>query len=116
MLVLQGLRLLPIVVPQGFDVAPVATLLNGTDAKLREKARESLTLTATDNACDALIDAAAKADAPFATALLDAVATLRNLKSLDLGVGVVVAQRCRRACCGGARGGVERRCEVRRAA
>ncbi len=83
MLVLQGLRLLPIVVPQGFDVAPVATLLNGTDAKLREKARESLTLTATDNACDALIDAAAKADAPFATALLDAVATLRNLKSLD---------------------------------
>ncbi|MCC6797383.1 MAG: hypothetical protein IT366_19875 [Candidatus Hydrogenedentes bacterium] len=83
MVLLQGLRLLPIVVPQGFDISPIATILNGNDANLKEKARESLTLLATDNACDALIEAAAKADAPFAMALLDAVAMLRNPKSLD---------------------------------
>lgn len=83
MVVLQGLRLLTIVTPEGFDVGPVAAILNGSDKNLREKARECLTLMATDNACDALIDAAPKADAAFAVALLDAVATLRDPRALD---------------------------------
>ncbi len=83
MVVLQGLRLLPIVVPNGFDIAPVAAILTGADTKMREKARECLGLIATDNACDALIDAASKAEAPFAIALLDVVAMLRNPRSLD---------------------------------
>ncbi|NUM56912.1 MAG: HEAT repeat domain-containing protein [Candidatus Hydrogenedentes bacterium] len=83
MVVLQGLRLLPIVAPNGLDVGPVAAILNGTDANLRERARECLTLAATDEACDALIDAAPHADAAFAVALLDAVAMLRNPRSLD---------------------------------
>lgn len=80
---LQGLRLLPIVVPEGFDVSPVAALLSSNDANLREKARESLGLMATNEACDALVSAAASADAPFAVALLDAVAMLRNARALD---------------------------------
>ncbi|MBM3290344.1 MAG: hypothetical protein FJY92_09350, partial [Candidatus Hydrogenedentes bacterium] len=81
--VLQALRLLPIVTPDGFDVGPIAAILNGTDAKMREKARECLGLMATDAACDALIDAAPKADAAFAAALLDEVAALRNPRALD---------------------------------
>lgn len=81
--VLQGLRLLPIVVPNGFDVTPVATILTSSDPKMREKAREALGLIATDQACDALLDAAAKADSDFAVALLDEVAVLRNPRSLE---------------------------------
>lgn len=81
--VLQGLRLLPIVVPNGFDVAPLAAILASNDMKMREKAREALGLIATDQSCDALIDAAAKADAAFAVALLDEVAVLRNARALE---------------------------------
>ncbi|HRK34458.1 MAG TPA: hypothetical protein PLJ47_07660, partial [Candidatus Hydrogenedentes bacterium] len=80
---LQGMRLLTIVVPDGFDVSPIAALLKSDNANMREKARESLTLIATNEACDALISAAGNTDAAFAAALLDSVAMLRNPIALD---------------------------------
>lgn len=97
---LQGLRLLPIVVPEGFDVQPVATLLD--DAAYREKAREALVLMGTDKACEALLAALSKCDPvsaiaasqalnaakpvedpAFAAALLDGLGTIQRTELLE---------------------------------
>ena len=48
----RGLRLLPLVVPEGFDVGPMAVLLD--DPNLRENARAALELAGTPEACAAL--------------------------------------------------------------
>lgn len=68
----RGLRLLPLVVPEGFDVGPIAALLDGNPI-LREKARTALRDIGTDNAAAALCAALPRADAEFQCALLDAI-------------------------------------------
>jgi HEAT repeat protein len=66
-----GLRLLPIVIPEGYDVGPVAALLREPD--LREKARTALQKTGTAKACKALVRALGKSDPQFQCALLDSL-------------------------------------------
>lgn len=68
----RGLRLLPLAVPEGCDVGPVAALLD-SNALIREKARAALRDIGTDNAAAALCDALPRADAEFQCALLDAL-------------------------------------------
>ena len=76
-----GLRLLPIIVPEGFDVGPVAALL--TNADLCEKARACLEEIGTDNACTALLNAVSAADPVFAAALIDAAGKLQKKRSTE---------------------------------
>lgn len=78
---IQGLRLLPIVMSEGFDVSPVASLLKQDD--LREKARAALIEIGTGEACVALLNALEGADAPFSVALLDAIETFEEESSLE---------------------------------
>ena len=69
----QGLRLLPIVAPQGFDfVQPIQPILVGTDTRAAEKARECLTLMATDSACDTM-----------APAMITCVPEMKNSRPTD---------------------------------
>jgi hypothetical protein len=75
----RGLRLLAMVVPEGYDLAPVAALL--ADEALREKARTALEDAGTTEARTALRGAVAEADAPFQAALLNSLAMLHDTKS-----------------------------------
>jgi HEAT repeat protein len=72
---LKGLRLLPYAVPEGYDVGPVAAMLD--EPELREKARATLQHIGTHEACMALVDALEKTiyaeDFPFSCALLEAI-------------------------------------------
>ncbi len=77
---LRGLRLLPLAVPRGFDVGPIAALL--ADAELREKARVALQELGTPEACAALRGYLPKADAAFQCALLNALGELKDAESL----------------------------------
>jgi HEAT repeat protein len=67
----QGLRLLSIVVPEGFDLTPVAVLLD--DPAYRERAREALVLMGTGQACRMLVHALAKCDPVFSVAASQAL-------------------------------------------
>ncbi|GMU92376.1 MAG: hypothetical protein AMXMBFR4_14340 [Candidatus Hydrogenedentota bacterium] len=78
---IQGLRLLPIVVSEGFDISPVANLLKQDD--LREKARAALIEIGAGEACVALLSALEGADAPFTVALLNAIETFEEESSLE---------------------------------
>lgn len=80
---LQGLRLLPMVVPDSFDVAPMAALLH--DEAFRERARASLQEAGTTRSRAALRAALEdhKGDPAFTAALLFALATLKDAEALD---------------------------------
>ncbi len=75
-----ALRLIPIVVPEGFDVGPVAALLINPDWS--EKARECLQAIGTNNACVALVNALPNADTDFTVALLNAIGKLEKADSV----------------------------------
>ena len=72
----RGLRLLPLVTPEGYDLAPIAALLEAPE--LREKARAALQQIGTDEAVSALCAALEKADPPFKAALLYSLARLED--------------------------------------
>ncbi len=78
---LRGLRLLPVVVPEGHDIGQMRALLS--DSELRERARVALEETATANACRALRKALRRADADFQCALLNSLGRLQDGKSLS---------------------------------
>ncbi len=75
-----ALKLLAIAVPEGYDVGPIARLLQ--DAELREEARTTLERIATPQACAALRVAIGDADPQFACVLLNALGHLKDAESL----------------------------------
>jgi HEAT repeat protein len=77
----QALRLIPIVVPEGFEVGSVAALLEVSE--WREKARECLQDINTNNACVALVNAVPDVDAEFKVALLNAVGKMKKPDSVE---------------------------------
>ena len=77
----RGLRLLPIVVPDTFNLGPVAGLLD--DPKLREKARVAFEEAGTTSARAVLRDHLGKSDPAFTAALLNALGRLKDAGSLD---------------------------------
>jgi len=76
-----GLRLLPIALPERYDVSPIAALLD--DKELREPARAALELAGTEPARAALRDALSKTDPEFQYALLNSLAVLQDAESLS---------------------------------
>ncbi|MFP4499663.1 MAG: HEAT repeat domain-containing protein [Candidatus Hydrogenedentota bacterium] len=79
----KGLRILPKVVPQGYDIAPVVAILESEDAILREKARAALREMNTPDAAGALADALSGAEPDFQIALLDALARMQHPNTVD---------------------------------
>jgi HEAT repeat protein len=84
---LQGLRLIPIVIPPDGDVGPIASLL--ADRDLRERARQALEEIATPASRTALREHLlrgdlAQADPDFAAALLNSLGRLHDRDSVDL--------------------------------
>lgn len=73
---IRGLKLLPIVVPEGFDVGPMAALLRNEDANLREKACSALEETGTTQAAEALCAALSSADPALQADMLQALARI----------------------------------------
>lgn len=78
----RGLRLVPLVTPEGYDVGPVAALLDSSDPILREKARAALQEIGTTQAAAALAAALPAADADFKCALLNALGGIKNETTL----------------------------------
>jgi HEAT repeat protein len=78
----QLLRFLAVSVPEGHDVAPIATDL--TDETWREPVRTCLERIGTTEARAALRDAVLKADPDFAIALMDSLGQLRDEASAEL--------------------------------
>lgn len=76
-----GLRLLPLVVAEGADLAPMAALLD--DARLQEKARAALVETGTPGAAAVLCGHLDKATPAFACALLDGLGQMRDAASVS---------------------------------
>lgn len=70
----RALRLVPVALPSGHDLRPVAALLSNPDSQ--EQARAALRELATPNAVRALADAVSRADGPFRVALVDALAAI----------------------------------------
>ena len=79
----RGLRLLPRIIPEGYDLSPVAALLGG-DPVLREKARAALQEIGTTEAAAALCAAVSTAEPAFQAALLDAIGQLRRPDTLPV--------------------------------
>lgn len=78
----RGLRLLPLVVPAGFDVGPMAALLAEDNPILREKARAALEETGTPEAAGALRAFLPKARPEFQYAILNSLGILKDAGSL----------------------------------
>jgi HEAT repeat protein len=78
---IRALRVLPVAVPNGFDVTPIAMLL--ADAELREKARAALQEMGTPQARTALREYLPKAEPAFQVAILNSLGTLRDCPSLE---------------------------------
>ncbi len=76
-----GLRLLPLVLPEGVDVSPIAALLN--DATWQEKARAALVEAGTREARAALRHHLEKAEPRMQVALLNSLGQLKDAESLD---------------------------------
>jgi HEAT repeat protein len=76
----RGLRLLPIVVPEGFDVAPVAAMLE--DADWRERARTALQQIGSHESAEELAKAVQASEPDFQCALLNALAFLHAPEGL----------------------------------
>lgn len=83
---IRGLRLLAIVVPKGYDISPVAALLNDPD--LREKTRAALEEMGTPEACAALREFLPKAEPEFQVAILNSLAQLKDKGSVDVVVSL----------------------------
>ena len=79
----RGLRLLPLIVPEGYDLAPVAALLADQDTNLREKARQALQESSTAEAVAALTGALPQADATFQVALLNSLAQMKRPAAIE---------------------------------
>lgn len=98
----QAMRLLPLCVPEGYDLSPIAALLD--DAELRERARACLREINTDAAAEALVAQLRKLDNDpvFQVAILRALAVMhsnvgarpayRLTDSNDAGVRAAAAQ------------------------
>jgi HEAT repeat protein len=86
----QGLRLLAPIVPAGYDIGPVAAMLD--EPKLRERARRALREMGTPEARAALRAQLAKAEPAFQCALLDALAGLRDAESVDVARKMLTAE------------------------
>ena len=99
---IRGLRLLPIAVPQGCDVGPMAALLN--DANLREKARAALRGDGHSRGdappCASFLP---KADPEFQVAILNSLARLRIRAAIEAVHGPDEERQPGRAGCGGLR-------------
>lgn len=78
----RGLRLLPLVVPAGFGVGPMAALLAEDNPILREKARAALEETGTPEAAGALRAFLPKARPEFQCAILNSLGILKDADSL----------------------------------
>ena len=78
---IRGLRLLPLVIPTGFDISPLVTLLD--DPNLQEKARAALQEMGTVEARAALRSYLSKATPDFACALLDSLGQLHDGSSIE---------------------------------
>jgi HEAT repeat protein len=78
----RGLRLLPLVVPAGHEVTPVAALLSDKDPIMQEKARAALQEMGTPEACAALREHLPEATPDFQWAILNALAALEDKASL----------------------------------
>ena len=72
----QALRLLPQVLPEDYNLAPILVLLRGNDAHLRERARAALWETGTRSAATALRAGLPDAEPAFQAAILDALAQM----------------------------------------
>ncbi len=79
----KGLRILPKVVPQGYDIAPIVAILQSDDAIMREKARAALREMNTPDAAAALAKALKGAEPAFQVALLDALARIKEPDTVD---------------------------------
>lgn len=79
---MRALRLLPLVIPEGYDTTPLALLLSSPDENLREKARVALQETGTQKAVQALCSALDTADPPFQAAILLALSRMQAEVSL----------------------------------
>ncbi|HOJ34901.1 MAG TPA: HEAT repeat domain-containing protein [Candidatus Hydrogenedentes bacterium] len=82
-----GLRLLPLALPEGYDVQPIAALLY--DSVFREKARAALELAGTRPARAALRQAVTSAEPDFLCALFNSLAALEDEDSLPLAIKYV---------------------------
>jgi len=78
---MRALRLLPVLVPDGYALTPIADLL--ADAQVRERARAALVELGTADAAAALRAYLPKADATFQVALLDGLSQVRDADSID---------------------------------
>jgi HEAT repeat protein len=78
---IQGLRLLPIVIPDGHGVGPIASLLD--DPSLREKAREALEEAGTPDCRAALRRQLDRTDPDCRAALLDSLGRFRDREGLE---------------------------------
>lgn len=76
----QGLRLVPFVAPDQFDLGPIARLLDNPD--MREKARAALEEMKTPSAAAVLADALGRYDANFTRACLLALARVQDEHTL----------------------------------
>jgi HEAT repeat protein len=79
---MRALRLLPLVLPEGYDTSPIAVLLSSPDENLREKARVALQESGTQKAVQALCSALETADPPFQVAILLALSRMQAEVSL----------------------------------
>jgi HEAT repeat protein len=78
----KALRMLPPIVPAGYPLSPVAALLQGEDAVLREKARAALREIGTSDAAATIAAALDSAGPEFQTALLHALASMQQANTL----------------------------------
>lgn len=77
----EVLEMLATVTPEGYDVAPVAELLN--EEATRERARYALQRMGTRTACAALTDALKAVEPAFQRALLDSIGKMEDPASVD---------------------------------
>jgi HEAT repeat protein len=80
----RALRLLPLVIPEGTDVSPMAALLADEDPHLREWARQALRDAGTTECRWALANALGDAEGEWAVALIEALGSLRHVEPLPM--------------------------------
>ncbi len=87
---IRGLRLLPLVVPEGFDVGPMAALLY--DASLQEKTRASFEEMGTAEASAALREYLPKAKPDFQAAILNSFARLQSMANVQAALAMTKSE------------------------
>ena len=86
---ITALHILERIVPPDYDVAPIVSLLKGSDAVLREKARAALARINTEPALRALRAALRGADADFQCAILNGLAQAKDAGSMQMAADMV---------------------------